>query len=197
MVTGRQSFLISARSAPTPASHICAAARSRRPPPGGNPIAIPFTLACPNADPSDTASVFFSTNRTQRKILNPSGLAPIPRPPCAPHLPHTSISKNKTPHQKTTSAKQKSSPCIPFGTQGELLFQLRSDGSNYAVLPRCGLIICTARPDGSDARNEPRRPPGSWRTAPWHAPGRRGSGGCNGSRWPGTPDTCPCCQPWR
>ncbi len=36
MVTGRQSFLTSARSAPTPASRICAAARSRRPPPGGN-----------------------------------------------------------------------------------------------------------------------------------------------------------------
>ena len=110
--------------------------------------------------------------------------------------PHLHFKKQNTP-PKTTSAKPKSSPCIPFGTQGELLFQLRSDESNFAVLPRCGLIICTARPDGSDARNEPRRPPGSWRTAPWHAPGRRGSGGCNGSRWPGTPDTCPCCQPWR
>lgn len=43
------------------------------------PIAIPFTPSCPNAGYSDTASVFFSTNRTQRKILNPSGLYSIPR----------------------------------------------------------------------------------------------------------------------
>lgn len=134
--------------------------------------------------------------KSQIRRTPPKSPSTLHAPP-PPYTPQNKTPRHPTPPPKNTSSKQKSSPCIPFGTQGEPLFQLRSDESNYTVLPRCGLIICTARPDGSDARNEPRRPPGSWRTAPWHAPGRRGSGGCNGSRWPGTPDTCPCCQPWR
>ena len=43
-------------------------------------------------------------------------------------------------------------------------------------------ITCTARPDGSGARNEPRQPSGSPRTASWRGRGRHESDGCNGSR---------------
>ena len=58
-------------------------------------------------------------------------------------------------------------------------------------------VTCTARPACSDARSGPRLPSGSRQTAGWHAPGRRGSGGCSGSRWTGSPDTCSYRPPWR
>ena len=58
-------------------------------------------------------------------------------------------------------------------------------------------LTCTARPAWSCGCSGPRRTSGSPRTGPWRAPGRRGSGGCNGSRRPGRPGTDPSCLPWR
>ena len=58
-------------------------------------------------------------------------------------------------------------------------------------------FTCTALPDGSGARNGRLRPARCERRAALHAPGRRGSGGCNGSRLPAGPDTSRHPQPWR
>ena len=51
-------------------------------------------------------------------------------------------------------------------------------------------LTCTAPPDGSDARSEPEQPARSERTEQRRARGRRSSGGCSGSRCPGSPDSC-------
>ena len=58
-------------------------------------------------------------------------------------------------------------------------------------------ITCTARPDGSDARNGRLQPARCVRTAALHDRGRHESGGCNGSRLPAVPDTSRRRQPWR
>lgn len=50
-------------------------------------------------------------------------------------------------------------------------------------------LTCTAPPDGSGARNGHERPARCPQTASLHGRGRRGSGGCNGSRSPAVPGT--------
>ena len=81
---------------------------------------------------------FFSTNRTQRKILNPSDLYSIPRPPSTPHLPHT-LPKNKTPrpptpHQKTPPQNKKAPPASLSGHRGSSYFSL---GRTNPTMPFC------------------------------------------------------------
>lgn len=50
-------------------------------------------------------------------------------------------------------------------------------------------LTCTAPPGGSGARNGHERPARCPQTASLHGRGRRGSGGCNGSRLPAVPGT--------
>ena len=50
-------------------------------------------------------------------------------------------------------------------------------------------LTCTAPPGGSGARNGHERPARCPQTASLHGRGRRGSGGCNGSRSPAVPGT--------
>ena len=91
--------------------------------------------------------------------------------------------------QRPAGSPQKSTPTPPVRAEWGYF--------NYAALPDCAGLTCTVRPAWSGDRNDPRQPSGSCRTGPWRGRGRRGTGGCNGSRWPGSPDTLPSCRPWR
>ena len=90
--------------------------------------------------------------------------------------------------QHSCSSKKTPPPCRFRQKRGCLI---------YAALPDCAGLTCTVRPAWSGARNDPRRPSGSFRTVPWRGRGRHGTDGCNGSRWPGSPGILPSCQPWR
>ena len=77
---------------------------------------------------------------------------------------------------------KKSAPPFLAEKWGASMLPQAQLAGNLCRQGRAVQLTCTARPGGSDARSAPRRPSGSRRTASGHARGRRGSGGCNGSR---------------